>query len=148
MLHPENLSTAYLSFKSRQRKSMVYTRYISSIWIGYAIHIPDTVMFKFRQFSKTKWMSEEVEMHVCSMSFQDTNSILPKSQVLQQDSIYRVYTWYILCIYHAEVMFEPSWLPIRAWKPQTGTSVGSSQFWTQKGRPREAGVVQSSTTRC
>ena len=108
MVHPENLSTAYLSFKSRQRKSMVYTRYIPSICIGYAIHIPDTVMFKFRQFSQTKWMSEEVEMHVCSIAFQDTNSILPKSQVLQQVSIYQVYTWYMLCIYHAEVMFEPS----------------------------------------
>ena len=35
-----------------------------------------------------------------------------------------------------------------AWKPQTGTSVGASQFWPQRGRPREAGAVQSSTTRC
>ena len=83
MVHPENLSTAYLSFKSRQRKSMVYTRYILSICIGYAIYIPESAMLKFHQFSKTQWMSEEVEMHVSSMAFQDTNSILPKSQVLQ-----------------------------------------------------------------
>ena len=108
MVHPENLSKAYLSFKSRQHKSIVYTRYVLSICIGYALHIPQSVMFKFRQFSKTQWMSEEVEMHVSSMAFQDTNSILPKSQVLQQDSIYLVYPWYILCMYHAEVMFEPS----------------------------------------
>ena len=53
MVHPENLSTAYLSFKSRQQKYMVYTRYILSICIGYAIHIPESAMFKFRQFSRS-----------------------------------------------------------------------------------------------
>jgi hypothetical protein len=110
MLQPENFSKADLSFKFRQLelKSMVYVRFILSICIGYAIHIPESVIFKFCQLSKTQWMSEEVEMHVRSKVFQDTNSILPESQGLQQVSIYQVYTWYIICIYHAEVMFEPS----------------------------------------
>ena len=61
--------------------------------------------------------------------------------------IYGIYR-YIRGIYHAKFTCKPSWLPIRVWKPQVGTSFGSSQFWTQIGHPREAGVVQSSTTRC
>ena len=108
MSKPENFKKAYLSFKSRQRKSMVYTRYILDICMGYAIHIPGLVIFKFCQLSKKQWMLEEVEMHVRSMDFQDTNAIVPKSHVLLQDRIYQVYTRYILCIYHAKVTCEPS----------------------------------------
>ena len=65
-------------------------------------------MFKFCQLSKTQWMLEGLEMYVHSKAFQDTSAIVPKSQVLLQDRIYNVYTRYILYIYHAKVMFEPS----------------------------------------
>ena len=108
MVNQENFKKAYVSFKSRQCKSMVYTRYISDIYMVYAIHIPELVLFKFCQLSKKQWMLEEVEMHVCSMAFQDTNAIVPKSHGLLQDMIYQVYTRYILCIYHAKVTREPS----------------------------------------
>ena len=148
MSNAENFKTAYLSFKSWQCKSMVYTWYIPDIYMVYAIHIPELVLFLFRQLSNKQWMLEEVQMHVHSMALQYTNAIVLKSHVLLQDRIYQVYTRYILSIYRAKVTCEPSQLPIRAWKPQTGTSVGSSQFWPQRGRPREAGAVQSSTTRC
>ena len=88
MLNPENFKKAYLSFKSRQCKSMVYTRYIPDIYMVYAIHIPELVLFKFCQLSKKQWMLEEVKMHVCCMEFQDTNEIVPKSHVLLHDRIY------------------------------------------------------------
>ncbi len=67
--NPENFKKAYLSLKSRKRKSMVYTRYILDICMEYAIHIPGLVISKFIQLSKKQRMLEEVEMHVCSMAF-------------------------------------------------------------------------------
>ena len=56
----------------------------------------------------------------------------------------------IPCIYEKKVTCQrgPALLPTLVWQPQTGTSFGSSRFWPQRGRPREAGAVQSSTTRC
>ena len=81
-------------------------------------------------------MLDEVEMHICSMAFPGTNAFVPKSHVLLQDRIYQLYTRYILGICRAKVMLEPSYLPFRAWKPQTGTSFESSRFWPQRGRPR------------
>ncbi len=103
MSNPEKIKKAYLSFKSRQCKSMENTRYVPDIYMVYAIHIPELVLFWFCQLSKKQWMLEEVEMHVCSMAYQDTNAIVPKGHILLQDRIYQVYTRYILCIYLVKV---------------------------------------------
>ncbi len=52
ILTPENFKKAFSSFKSRQHKSMVYTRYILVICMVYAIHIPGLVISKSCQLSK------------------------------------------------------------------------------------------------
>ena len=100
MSKPENFKKAYLSFKSRQCKSMVYTRYILDICMGYAIPIPGLVIFKFCQLSKKQWMLEEVEMHVHSIAFEDTYAFVPKSHVYYKTG----YTRYIPGIYYAYTM--------------------------------------------
>ncbi len=41
-------------------------------------------------------------MHVCSMAFQDTNTIVPKSHGLLQDRIYQVYNMHIPCESHVQ----------------------------------------------
>jgi hypothetical protein len=82
MSTPEIFKKAFSSFKSRQHKSMVYTRCILDIYMVYTIHIPGLVICKSCQLSKKQWMLEEMEMHVHSMTFQDTNAYAPKSHVL------------------------------------------------------------------
>ena len=74
-----------------------------------------------------------------------------KRHDLLSDRIYQGYTRYIPCIYQTYTKrrsLASLLSPIRAWKPQTGISFGSSQSWPLRGRPREAGAVQSSTARC
>ncbi len=57
----------------------------------------------------------------------------------------------IPCIYHVYIPVTTvlaAFLPTLVWQHRTATSVRSSQSWPQRGRPREAGAVQSSTARC
>jgi hypothetical protein len=53
-------------------------------------------------------MLGELDMHVRSMDFQDTDAIVPKWHVFLQDRIYQVYTIYILDIYHEMVTCKPA----------------------------------------
>ncbi len=78
MSTPENFKKAYSSFKSRQHMSKVYTRYILDIYMVYAIHTTGLVMSNLKscQLSKKQMMLEEVEMHVPSIAFQDTNAFV------------------------------------------------------------------------
>jgi hypothetical protein len=61
---------------------MVHTRYIPGKCMGYAIHILVIIIFKCCQLSKKECMLEELEMHVHSMAFKDTNTIVSKWHVL------------------------------------------------------------------
>jgi hypothetical protein len=54
-----------------------------------AIHILILTIFKFCQLSKKQCMLEQLEMHVCSMALQDTNTIVAKRNVSLQDRIYQ-----------------------------------------------------------
>ncbi len=78
------------------------------------------------------------------------HSVLLRSQVvchcrattqLWQDTpgMYQVHTWYIPDKSHSQASLDS----ILARKPQTGTSCGAPQFWTQRARPRKAGAGQT-----
>jgi hypothetical protein len=114
--------------------------------IVYTIHILVLVIFKFGKLLNKQSLLEELEIHVCSLAFhcfQDIYLIAPKRHDLLSDRIYQVYTRYI-----PKRACKPFQLPISAWKFLKGTSVGSSQFWPQRGCLLVAGAVQNSTTRC
>ncbi len=70
----------------------------------YAIHIPGLVIYKFGQLSKKQSMLDELEIHVCSMAFQDNYLIALKRHDLLSDRIYKVYSRYIPCIYYTYTM--------------------------------------------
>ena len=73
---------------------MAYTKYMHGICLTYTI-------FKFFKLSKQQSMLGELEIHVRSMEFQDNYSIALKKHDLLSDRIYKVYSRYIPCIYHA-----------------------------------------------
>ena len=79
---------------------MTYTKYIYGIYQTYT-RLSD---FKFRKLSKQQEMLDESKIHVCSMAFQDNYSIALKRHDLLSDRIYKVYSRYIPCIYHAYTM--------------------------------------------
>jgi hypothetical protein len=49
-------------------------------------------------------MLDELKMHVRGMAFQDNYWIGLKGHDLLSDRIYKVYSWYIPCIYYAYTM--------------------------------------------
>ncbi len=69
----------------------------------YDMHILGLVIFKFCKLLKKQSMLDELEIHVCSMAFQDNYLIALLRHDLLSDSIYQVYTMYTLYIYHAKV---------------------------------------------
>ncbi len=70
----------------------------------YAIHIPGSEIFKFCKLSKKQSILDELEIYVCSMAFQDNYLIALNRHDLLPDRIYKVYSRYIPCIYHAYTM--------------------------------------------
>ncbi len=56
----------------------------------FARHILVLVIFKFYKLSKQQSMLDELEICVCSMSFQDNCSIALKRHDLLSDRIYQV----------------------------------------------------------
>ena len=127
---------------------MTYTKYMHGICHTYTSLSDLSVLTAFNEAINVGWIGNACTQHGISGQLLDSTQKAWFTVRQDMQGIIPVYTMYILCIYHAKVTCEPSSLPIRAWKPQTGTSVGASQFWPQRGRPREAGAVQSSTTRC
>jgi hypothetical protein len=63
------------------------------------------------------------------MAFQDNHSIALKRHDLLSDRIYKVYSLYIPCIYHAYTMRRSLAIPLSCPSALgSGTSVGASQF--------------------
>jgi hypothetical protein len=55
--------------------SDIWKPYDISICMVYAIHILGFVIFKFCRLSKKQSILDELEIHVCSMAFQDNYSV-------------------------------------------------------------------------